>query len=91
MESLTHENQLHLYFTFKWFPDSHTPKEREREREKEQEESTEKQDMGPDQARRPILTRLTPRERRPIPQAKQGEGTLPTHSSSSSTQWTTHP
>ena len=32
IESLTHENQLHLYFTFKWFPDSQTPEERERER-----------------------------------------------------------
>ena len=52
---------------------------------KRERESTEKEDMGPDQARRPILVGLTPRERRPIPQAEQGEGTLPTHPSSSST------
>ena len=62
-----------------------TRRERERERQKEQEESIEKEDMGPNRARRPILAGLTPRERRPIPQAEQGEGTMPTHPSSSST------
>ena len=48
----------------------HPKREREREREREQEESIKKEDMGPNRARRPILAELTPRERRPIPQAE---------------------
>ena len=56
---------------------------RERERERARRESIEKEDMGPNRARRPILAGLTPREKRPIPQAEQGEGTPLTHPSSS--------
>ena len=64
-----------------------TPEERERERERERvRRESIKSDLETQTSTlhlKHILAKLTPIERRPIPQAEQGEGTSPTHPSSS--------